>query len=293
MAAHTSLKVGGPADLYAAPQDLADLERLVRAAAEARLPVFVVGAGSNLLVRDGGVRGVVVRLNRLTAVRLDGDRLYAEAGVNLLRLVKLAERRGLSGLEFAAGIPGTVGGAIVMNAGTPQGETADVVERVWVLGHDGVLRDYDADALGFGYRSSRFLAGTGRQFPRPGIVVGAVFRLRQRSPAVVESRVREVTRYRLKTQPLAFPNAGSIFKNPPGRHAAPLIEAAGLKGMRVGDAQVSELHANFIVNRGRATARDVLRLIQVIERRVEEVHGVRLEREVRVVGSARHNGTSD
>lgn len=293
MAAHTSLKVGGPADLYAAPQDLADLERLVRVAAEARVPVFVVGAGSNLLVRDGGVRGVVVRLSRLAAVRLEGDRLYAEAGVNLPRLVKHAERRGLSGLEFAAGIPGTVGGAVVMNAGTPQGEMSDVVERVWVLGCDGQLRDYPCDALGFRYRSSRFLAGTGRKFPRPGIVVGAVFQLHQRSPAVVEGRVREVTRHRLKTQPLALPNAGSIFKNPPGRHAGRLIEAVGLKGRRVGDAQVSELHANFIVNRGRATARDVLRLIRMIERRVEEVHGVRLEREVQVVGSADENGARD
>lgn len=274
---HTTLGVGGPADLLAIPADLEDLRGLAGRARAAGLPLFVLG-GSNLLVQDGGLRGIVVKLARLDRIEaIDALRLEAEAGVPLPRLARWAAERGLGGLEFAVGIPGTLGGGVVMNAGTPDGEVGNFVEAVRVLTPDGALVEAARPEIGFSYRASRLPAG---------IVVAARLALEQGRWDEIRKRLQDHSRRRRATQPLNLPNAGSVFKNPPGDFAARLIEAAGLKGARIGDAQISERHANFIVNRGAATARDALALIARARATVERTAGVRLELELKVVGEA-------
>ncbi|MEK7221951.1 MAG: UDP-N-acetylmuramate dehydrogenase [Nitrospirota bacterium] len=277
MSLHTSFRIGGPADAYIEPEDEAALCRLMAQARKAKVPVFVLG-GTNLLVRDGGIRGIVVRLTKLDRIEdHQGGLLYVEGGVGMPRLLKHALQHKLAGLEFAAGIPGTLAGSVVMNAGTRLGEMRDVVERVRMVTSDGEVRELPADEVGFEYRRTRL--------PR-GIVVGAWLRLRWDPRSRMDMTVKESLQRRKATQPLALPNAGCVFKNPGGDPAGLLIEAAGLKGAQVGDAQVSTLHANFIVNRGRATAHDVLSLIRKVGQTVEQTAGVTLQLEVRIVGQA-------
>ncbi len=277
MKRHTSFRIGGPADAYIEPEDEGALCRLMAQARKAKVPVFVMG-GTNLLVRDGGIRGIVVRLTKLDRIEEhEGGRLYVEGGVGMPRLLKHALQRKLAGLEFAAGIPGTLAGSVVMNAGTRLGEMQDVVERVRMVTPAGGIRELSADEVGFEYRRTRL--------PR-GIVVGAWLRLRWDARSRMDSVVKDSLRRRKATQPLALPNAGCVFKNPGGDPAGLLIETAGLKGAQVGDAQVSTLHANFIINRGRATARDVLSLIRKVGQAVERTSGVTLQLEVRIVGQA-------
>jgi UDP-N-acetylmuramate dehydrogenase len=277
MKRHTSFRIGGPADAYIEPEGEGALCRLMAQARKAKVPVFVMG-GTNLLVRDGGIRGIVVRLTKLDRIEEhEGGLLYVEGGVGMPRLLQYALQRKLAGLEFTAGIPGTLAGSVVMNAGTRLGEMQDVVERVRMVTPDGETRELSADEAGFEYRRTRL--------PR-GIVAGAWLRLRWNPRSRMDSVVKESLRRRKATQPLALPNAGCVFKNPGGDPAGLLIEAAGLKGVQVGDAQVSTLHANFIVNRGRATARDVLSLIRKVGQTVEQTAGVTLQLEVRIVGQA-------
>lgn len=277
MKRHTSFRIGGPADAYIEPEDEGALCRLMAQARKTKVPVFVMG-GTNLLVRDGGIRGIVVRLTKLGRIEEhQGGLLYVEGGVGMPRLLKHALQRKLAGLEFAAGIPGTLAGSVVMNAGTRLGEMQDVVERVRMVTPAGEIRELSADEVGFGYRRTRL--------PR-GIVAGAWLRLRWDPKSRIDSVVKDSLLRRKATQPLALPNAGCVFKNPGGDPAGLLIEAAGLKGAQVGDAQVSILHANFIVNRGRATARDVLSLIRKVGQTVEQTSGVTLQLEVRIVGQA-------
>ncbi|MBI3810492.1 MAG: UDP-N-acetylmuramate dehydrogenase [Nitrospirae bacterium] len=277
MRRHTSFRIGGPADAYIEPEDEAALCRLMLQARRAKVPVFVMG-GTNLLVRDGGIRGIVVRLTRLDRIEeYEGGLLYVEGGVGMPRLLQYALQHRLAGLEFAAGIPGTLAGSVVMNAGTRLGEMQDVVERVRMVTPDGEIRELSAGEVGFEYRRTRL--------PR-GIVAGAWLRLRWNPGSRMDAVVKDSLLRRKATQPLALPNAGCVFKNPGGDPAGLLIEAAGLKGAQVGDAQVSTLHANFIVNRGRATARDVLSLIRKVGRTVEQTAGVTLQLEVRIVGQA-------
>lgn len=277
MSLHTSFRIGGPADAYIEPENEAALCRLMAQARRTKVPVFVIG-GTNLLVRDGGIRGIVMRLTKLDRIEEhEGGLLYVEGGVGMPRLLKHALQRKLAGLEFAAGIPGTLAGSVVMNAGTRLGEMQDVVARVRMVTPDGEIRELSAEEAGFEYRRTRL--------PR-GIVVGAWLRLRWNPRSRMDSVVKESLLRRKATQPLALPNAGCVFKNPGGDPAGLLIEAAGLKGAQVGDAQVSTLHANFIVNRGRATARDVLSLIRKVGRTVERTSGVTLQLEVRIVGQA-------
>jgi UDP-N-acetylmuramate dehydrogenase len=272
---HTTLRIGGPADVLVVPKDLGALVRLIRQAREQEVPIFVMG-GSNLLVRDGGIRGIVVKLSRFEKMTDPNEtQIDAEGGVLLSNLARHAMKRGLSGLEFAQGIPGTVGGAVVMNAGTREGEIADRLAAVRIVESDGTLRTVNRNEMEFGYRSSRI--------PK-GVIIGAVFQLRPSSLPEIQRRMRGFIDRRKSTQPLTLPNAGSIFKNPSGHFAAQLVEKVGLKGHRIGDAQVSERHANFIVNLGRATAKDVLELIRAIGKRVEEQTGITLELELRIVG---------
>ena len=277
MRRHTSFRIGGPADAYIEPEDEAALCRLMLQARRAKVPVFVMG-GTNLLVRDGGIRGIVVRLTRLDRIEeYEGGLLYVEGGVGMPRLLQYALQHRLAGLEFAAGIPGTLAGSVVMNAGTRLGEMQDVVERVRMVTPDGEIQELSAGEVGFEYRRTRL--------PR-GIVAGAWLRLRWNPGSRMDAVVKDSLLRRKATQPLALPNAGCVFKNPGGDPAGLLIEAAGLKGAQVGDAQVSTLHANFIVNRGRATARDVLSLIRKVGQTVEQTAGVTLQLEVMIVGQA-------
>ncbi len=272
---YTSFRIGGPADVLVTPADIEDLARLVAQAREHRVPVFVIG-GTNLLVRDGGIRGIVVSLAKLNAIRDEGDGvIYAEAGVGMPTLMGYAIARSLSGLEWAAGIPGTVGGCLVMNAGTRLGEMKDVVQGVRMVDRRGRLIDLAASEVRFSYRRAHL---------PPGVVAAVWVKLAPGDRATIRSVVKEYLRYRKETQPLTLPSAGCVFKNPGAEPAGRLIERVGLKGVRVGDAQVSERHANFVVNLGRARAADVLALIKKVGRTVEERTGITLELELKIVG---------
>jgi UDP-N-acetylmuramate dehydrogenase len=271
----TSFNIGGPADVFVTPADEEDVARLVRQAHRERIPVFVLG-GTNVLIQDRGIRGIVVGLSHLKTVRVEtGHLLYAEAGVGMPTLIKRAITLGLSGLEWAAGIPGTVGGCVVMNAGTRLGEMKDALSGVRMAFPDGSLRDLGRTDIGFEYR---------RALLPDGIVVGARLQLKPAPKTEIERVVKDYLRYRKDTQPLTEANAGCVFKNPGPQTAGQLVEAAGLKGEQVGGAQVSTKHANFIVNRGRASAADVLALIRLVQDRVKAASGVDLQLELKVVG---------
>ena len=273
----TSLRIGGPADAFVSPEDIHDVCQIVRQAQAVQIPIMVLG-GTNLLVQDGGIRGMVLSLSKLAAIEKEDDRLvFAEAGVRMPTLLGFAVHHALSGLEWAAGIPGTVGGAVVMNAGTKLGEMQNCLEAVQLVDPTGRVMTCPAADLTFAYRSVNL---------PDGIVVGAWLRLTPAPRETIESRTKSYLQYRKKSQPLSQPNAGSVFKNPPGTAAGRLIEEAGLKGYRVGDAQVSTKHANFIVNLGHARSADVLRLIETIRDAVFSRTGFRLELEWKVVGES-------
>lgn len=278
LAPYVTLRLGGPADVMAFPADEEDLARLLSFAAERGLPVHVLGHGSNVLVPDEGVRGLVVSLARAADwVRFREPEVEVGAGFSLPRLVAQAARRGLGGLEALAGVPGSVGGALCMNAGTGGEAIGDVTEEVRALTAAGAPVTLDRAALAFGYRASRLQEG--------GLVaVAARLRLRPGEREAIAAAVRERARRRKASQPLDLPNAGSVFKNPEGDHAGRLIEAAGCKGLRVGNAQVSPRHANFIVNLGGATAAEVTELMGIVYWRVRRMAGVALEPEVRLFG---------
>ena len=272
----TSFRIGGPADVLVRPADLDDLCRLVRQGRRARVPLFVLG-GTNVLVRDGGIAGVVMTLAHLDRVHEEPEAVvYGEAGIGMPRLMQFAARRGLSGLEWAAGIPGTLGGCVVMNAGTKLGDMSRAVKAVRMVSPAGRITDHPVSDLEFRYRRSRL--------PR-GIVAGVWLQLASGSPERIARSVKDYLRYRKETQPLTHPNAGCVFKNPGPQTAGGLIEQAGLKGCRVGDAEVSIKHANFIVNRGQAKAADVTALIAKVKRTVKARTGRALDLELTVIGA--------
>ncbi len=282
---HTSFAIGGPAELLAYPADRADLTTLLAEIGKQGAPFFILGGGTNILVRDGGFRGVVISLRRLAAIVVDREYrsvggsyavLSAEAGAPLSKLQIFAAEQGLTGLEFAAGIPGTVGGAIRMNAGTAAGEIGDIIESVTVLLSDGTLTVRAREALGFSYRTSNIA--------EMEIVLDAKVVLRRDEKEKIKTLVKGLLEKRKRYQPQGLPNAGSMFKNPQEAPAGKLIETAKLKGKTVGGAQVSEKHGNFFVNRGNATARDVLELMEFVKQTVLDVHGVRLEPEIKIIG---------
>jgi len=276
LARHTTWRIGGPAELLAQPADGEDLILAIRWAAGQGVPWRILGNGSNLLVRDVGVRGLVLKIRRvLDSVRIEGVRIHAGAGASLPSVANLAASRGLEGLEFGAGIPGTIGGAVVMNAGWHQFEIGNVVEAVNLLDRDGKIREISREDCRFGYRNSAFREGR-------GVVLGCVLALRQGVPADVKSRLESFASSRKQNQPTELPSCGSVFLKPEGDFAGRLIEAAGLKGFKVGDAQVSPKHANFFINLGRATSAHVLELTEKVEREVESRFGVRLVREFEV-----------
>jgi UDP-N-acetylmuramate dehydrogenase len=274
---HTSWHIGGPADYFLAVSTTDDLIEGALAAREQGLPVFILGGGTNLLVGDDGIRGVVIH-NEVDETKVDGTRIIATGGVTMAHVAAVAGRSGIGGLEFAATIPGTVGGAVHGNAGAFGTETKDVVEEVALFDPAAGVRIVDARELAFRYRYSALK-------DRPELIVlQATFRGVPSDRATVVAKIKEMANARMQKQPLRLPNCGSVFKNPPGDHAGRLVEAAGLKGLRVGGAVVSEKHGNFIVNDSDATAADVRALIEEVQRRVFETFGVRLEPEVEFVG---------
>ena len=274
---YTSFHIGGPADVLAEPADVEDVARLAKQTHEQKLPIFVLG-GTNLLVRDKGIRGVVVSLEKLRAIREEpGSVLYVEGGVGMPTLIGYAIRRSLAGLEWAAGIPGTVAGCVVMNAGTRLGEMKDSVKAVRIVTTKGDVQDLPAASIRFDYRRAHL--------PK-SIVVGVWLQLRPGLRVEIARIVKDYLHYRKDTQPLAMPSAGCVFKNPPRDSAGRLLEAAGLKGMRIGDAEVSTKHGNFIVNRGHASAADVIGLIHKVRRMIKQKTGVRLDLELKIVGEA-------
>jgi UDP-N-acetylmuramate dehydrogenase len=273
----TSLLVGGPADALATPESVAEAQALVALCAEHALPLHALGGGFNTLVRDGGMDGVVVRTQRLRALDRVGDAvLRAEAGVSHSQLTNLCVELGLAGLEFGAGIPGTIGGWIAMNAGVPEREVGARVLEVDVATARGVETFARAD-LSFPYRSVLGL-------PEGALIVAARFQLEASTREAVRAEVERHLSHRRATQPIDQPSCGSVFKNPPGQRAGRLIDLAGLKGARAGGAEISSVHANFIVNTGGARAADVLALIERAERAIAEASGIALEPEVRIVG---------
>jgi len=276
----TSLRVGGPADAFAEPADRAELLGVLRLCAAHRLPHTLLGAGFNTLCLDGRLTGVVIHLGRLRRLEeRPGRLLRAEAGVSHSQVTRFCTARGFAGLEFAAGIPGTLGGWVAMNAGIPGRELGDVVRELEIASPTGSrLRHLPRERLSFRYRALRGLA--------PGsVVISALLAVELSTPQAVRAAVDRLLERRARTQPLDVPSFGSVFKNPQGDHAGRLIESAGLKGRRIGGAEISPVHANFIANVGRATARDVLALMDEARSAVLAASGRRLEPEVRIVGS--------
>jgi len=278
LAPYTTWKIGGPADVLAIPGNREELSVLLKLLNRYGVPWQVLGRGSNTLVSDKGVRGVVVHLgDGFDDIRFEGDTVTAGAAYSFIKLSVLAGKAGLAGLEFAGGIPGSVGGAVYMNAGAHGSDVSHVFQSADIVWEDGSEATLDKEQMRFSYRHSIL-------HEKRGIVTSAVFRLAQGDRKEIAAAMASYKDRRMRTQPLQQACAGSVFRNPPGDHAARLIEAAGLKGAREGGAQVSPLHANFIVNLGGATAKDVLTLMGRIQRTIEDKYGIRLVPEVLMMG---------
>lgn len=278
LANHTTWRIGGPADLLIQPKDKESLIKVLQIIHRHEIPWSVIGRGSNLLVRDRGIRGAVLKVTEgLSHCEFRGEEVCVGAGYSMIRLAMETGKMGLTGMEFAGGIPGTVGGAVYMNAGAHGSDLSRILIEAEILFEDGEVKVLTNEEMNFSYRTSLLQQ-------RKGIVVEARFRLEPGDRKEIAATLAANKERRRKTQPLQMPCAGSVFRNPPGDHAGRLIEAAGLKGYRYGGAQVSEIHANFIVNRGGATATDVLTLINHIRSTIQTKFGVDLHPEVLVVG---------
>ena len=275
---HTTFRIGGPADALALPKTPEEVAEVVRFCHEHAQPYYVLGNGSNLLVSDEGYRGIVLQLYRnFNDIQVNGEMITVQSGAMLAAVARTAYQNGLTGLEFASGIPGTIGGAVVMNAGAYGGEMKHVLREVTVLTKEGEVLAIPAKALELGYRTS--------VIPKNGwIVLGAVLQLKKGDPEQILARMEELKEQRITKQPLDLPSAGSTFKRPEGYFAGKLIMDAGLRGFTVGGAQVSEKHCGFVVNRGNATAADVWELICEVKRRVKEMTGVELEPVLKLLG---------
>lgn len=275
LSAYTSFRIGGPADYYLEPLDKDDLVQLISYFQVKEIPFVLIGNGSNLLVSDEGIRGAVINLERgLSTLSADGNTVRAEAGVRMARFVDFCIQRGLKGVEMLPGIPGTIGGAVIMNAGAYGGEISDYLVEVEIL-RDGKILHVKKEDAGFSYRRSGF---------HRDVVLSAAFQLPSGNTAELMKLRRDLLIKRNQSQPMNFPNSGSVFKNPKGTFAAKLIEDAGLKGTIIGNAQISEKHGNFIVNKGKATAADVLELVRLARKSVAEQFGIMLELEVKLLG---------
>lgn len=279
LANHTTMKIGGPADLFIEPSSIENLKKVMTVINKHGVNWRAIGRGSNLLVSDKGIEGIVIKLGAgMDRLEIDGTTITVGGGHSLVSLATLISKKGLTGLEFASGIPGSVGGAVYMNAGAHGSDISKILTRAHILFNDGTMEWLSNEEMEFSYRTSVL------QNKRPGIVVEAVFDLVTGDRAAIVAQMQKNKDYRKETQPWNFPCAGSIFRNPLPNYAGRLIETAGLKGFSIGGAKISEMHGNFIVNAGNATAADVLALIQHIKDTIYKLYGVEMETEVEIVG---------
>lgn len=278
MSKHTTFRIGGPADYFVCPRTINEVQKIIHLCNEMDMPFYLLGRGSNLLVGDKGFRGVIICLyKQMEKIEVSGTRIKAQAGALLIKVANEACKNGLSGLEFAGGIPGTLGGAVVMNAGAYGGEMKDVLEEVTVLTKEGELLVLNKEELELGYRTSI----VGR---KEYIALEVVLNLKEKDKEEIRAYMDELREQRVKKQPLEYASAGSTFKRPVGHFAGQLIEQSGLRGFQVGDAQVSEKHCGFVINRGNATATDIVNLMNQVSEKVEEKFGIVLEPEVKKLG---------
>lgn len=278
MKSHTTFKVGGNADIFIVPENKQEIVSVINCCNQHNIPLLIIGNGSNLIVRDKGIRGIVMQIyNKFSKIEVYEDIIIAQAGILLSKLSSIALEKRLSGLEFASGIPGTLGGAIVMNAGAYGGEMKDIVEETTYIDNIGDIGIVKADDHHFGYRSSCFQN-------KGCIVLESKLKLKYGIYSEIKAVIDDLNKRRREKQPLNYPSAGSVFKRPEGYYAGKLIEDCGLKGYSIGGAQVSGLHAGFIINNKNATSKDVTDLILYIQNKVREKFGVELETEVKIVG---------
>jgi UDP-N-acetylmuramate dehydrogenase len=276
---HTTMKIGGPADIFIEPASLENIQKVMTFLKERQIPWRAIGRGSNLLVSDKGIEGVVIKLGSgLDHLTINDSKITVGGGHSLVSLSTLISKKGLSGLEFASGIPGSVGGAVYMNAGAHGSDISKILTKAHILFDDGSMEWLSNDEMEFTYRTSVL------QKKRPGIVLEAEFQLTKGDKTAIVSQMQKNKDYRKETQPWNFPCAGSIFRNPLPNYAGKLIEDAGLKGFQMGGAKISEMHGNFIVNAGNATAKDVLDLIQYIKDTILNLYGIKMETEVEIIG---------
>lgn len=279
LANHTTIKIGGPADLYIEPSSVNHLKMVMEVIGKHRINWRAIGRGSNLLVSDKGIEGAVIKLGSgLDALTINGTEITVGGGYSLVSLSTLISKKGLTGLEFASGIPGSVGGAVYMNAGAHGSDISKILKRAHILFEDGSFEWLSNEEMEFTYRTSVL------QIKRPGIVVEAVFELAEGDRDEIVSQMLKNKDYRKETQPWNFPCAGSIFRNPLPHYAGKLIEVAGLKGFSIGGAKISEMHGNFIVNAGNATAGDVLSLIEHVKDTIYQLYEIKIETEVEIIG---------
>ena len=278
MSGHTTFRIGGPADYFVMPSSAGEIKRIIALCLEQDVPYYIIGNGSNLLVADKGYRGVIIQIfKNMKDIQVEGENIRAQAGALLSKVAAAAYEAGLEGFEFASGIPGTLGGAVRMNAGAYGGEMKQVLKSAEVLTPEGEGLTLPVEEMKMGYRTSIVSR-------MDYVVLGAEIALREGNKEEIRAKMDELKEKRVSKQPLEFGSAGSTFKRPEGYFAGKLIEDAGLRGFRVGNAQVSEKHCGFVINRGGATAREVAELMETVARRVEENSGVRLEPEVKKIG---------
>lgn len=275
---YTFTKTGGRAEYLAFPKNLDELRQLLLVAKAEKLPITVIGNASNLIIRDGGISGLVVILTAMNEISVKDDRVIAQAGARIIDTAFAAANNGLTGFEFAAGIPGSVGGGLFMNAGAYGGEVKDVVDKVTVITRNGELKEYSNQEMNFSYRNSRIQSSD-------EIVVVAEFKLKHGNKLTILDQMHYLNALRRYKQPLEYPSCGSVFKRPKGHFVGPMIIKAGLQGTQIGGAQNSMKHAGFIVNKGGATATDYLKLIHFIQEKIKEKYGISLETEVRIIGN--------
>ncbi|WP_412988579.1 UDP-N-acetylmuramate dehydrogenase [Pediococcus siamensis] len=275
---YTNTKTGGPADYLAFPQTVDEVSQLLEWADNQKMALTVIGNASNLIVRDGGIRGLTVILTKMNHIRVAGDQVIAQAGAAMIQTTEVAYQAGLTGVEFAAGIPGSVGGAVFMNAGAYGGEISEVVSEVQILTRKGQIRTLTNQELDFSYRHSSIQ-------DYEDIVLSATFSLKPGDSEKIRAQMDELNRLRASKQPLEYPSCGSVFKRPTGYFTGKLIHESGLQGFQIGGAQVSKKHAGFIINVGGATATDYLRVIHHVQDTVFEKFGVHLQTEVRIIGA--------
>lgn len=275
---HTSFQVGGPADLFLTPQTPAELQKVLEICKNSGKPFYLMGNGSNLIVKDSGYQGIIINTRALNKVNRVGESLIAEPGISLEKLAQVALKEKLTGLEFASGIPGSLGGAVTMNAGAYDGEMKEIIKSITIITEDGSLQTISAEQCYFGYRSSVLQQ-------HPWVLVSVELSLKQGDEQAIAAKMQDLNNQRQAKQPLEYPSAGSTFRRPAGYYAGKLVQDAGFQGYSIGGAQVSEKHSGFVINKGGATASDILNLIHAIQAGVKEKFDVDLKTEVIVIGN--------